>query len=216
MDLLNSLIKSLNISDATIYDRALSKTPAGLRTESKELVGEAIIEKYGLLRQYFPECLKWYQVKDVDLQRAGVDYIVELIDSSKVNIDLKVCIGPDYSMKAEDFAADVESTDLGQPAIPVEIYQYGIFTNSEAKATNYMLYIVIDNKHGCRSYLIRYAKIMQLSKAHIARYSQYGEFQVKDQVGKYKWHNSYNNTGVYIKVPVFKYSCKEIPIEIVI
>lgn len=98
--------------------------------------------------------------------------------------------GQNYNMTRQDYTESEKCFGMSpvrvplMKGIPVEIKQYGQFTNTNKKLTNYMLYIIAD-EDGIFYDLIDFNDIKNISLNH----------------EKYKEHTSINNTGVYIKWP---------------
>lgn len=185
-----------------------------LTTWEKEKIGEYLITKKKLFKLFTESnnlvYLKNKKVRNPDLQKREVDYVVytnEPIprknyydcymdyfgDSSdkkgKITIDLKCCIGIDYSMKADDYNNNINEAE-GVMGIPIEIKQNGEITFQQDKIyTDYFLYIIVD-KHGVYYKFIKAEIIIKIVN------------QVLEGNAKYKIHTSFNGSGEYIKVPL--------------
>lgn len=175
-------------------------------TKEKEKIGEQLLRKEHLIDYFFPENIGHKKISTKKLQLAGVDYEVYLPNNEIVYIDLKVCIGSDYSMKAKDYVAPTRVSGR-RTAIPLEIYQNGIFTNTKGKLTDYFLYIVIDD-YGKSIWLVPYEKVRDICLKH-RKTATY-----ENGILKTKWngtqtvYTSFNGTGQYIKVGAYSISEK--------
>lgn len=181
MDTKTKYFKIYNINREEALKRLSVKTKKitehGIRAEMTEMLGESIINKYNLFNVFFKNC-SFEIVKDNSLQQKGADYIV----NKNIYVDLKMNCGYNYNMTREDYI-DNKRIPL-MKGIPVEIKQYGKFTNTDKKITNYMLYLIVD-EDGIFYDLIDYNEIKKISLNH----ENYAE------------HISKNKTGVYIKWP---------------
>lgn len=126
-DILDYYFNELNLDIEEARDRALDVygNPNKVRTFAKEMVGEALIEKYSLFEKFANKILgqplkSVMKIENRENQLKGIDYIV-----NGVKIDLKSCVGPDYQ------------------ECPLEISQNGVFSY-ENKETDYLLYILAD------------------------------------------------------------------------
>lgn len=124
---LDFYLDNLNIDVEEAYDRALDVCGDynKVRPFMKEMVGEALIEKYGLFKVFAEKVLgqplqSVVKIEDRENQLKGIDYIV-----NGVKIDLKSCVGTDYSL------------------CPLEISQNGKLSYNN-KETDYLLYILAD------------------------------------------------------------------------
>lgn len=179
--------------------RAIVKTPNGITTAMTEMLGEKIIKVFSLWDRLFPENNGYKRATSKKMQKSGVDFEI-FTDNGSIYIDLKVCVGPDYSMSLEDYNTELANFEESK-AIPVEIYQNGIFTNSNGKLTDYMLYIIADSK-GISYLLISYKEIQKISYEHRKQVENLGTTARLVNKGQYKWHKSNNGTGIYVKVPI--------------
>lgn len=204
---LQEYINLLKLNPETIWARALYKNENGYRTAAKEMIGEKIIQKFHLFDILFPENIGFKKITDKKRQKAGADYII-YYPNNEYYIDLKVCFGPSYTMKMEDYLKPTRIIGY-QPAIPVEIYQNDIFTNNSCKITDYMLYLIID-ENGLRAYLIDYNVIRKISKEHKGEIKVENNVAKKVQTGTFKWYTSNNGSGIYIKIPAEKYFIKKV------
>lgn len=189
MVLLEELKTHMMITDEEIYDNAIIKNQNGLRTSLKEIIGDrTFINAY---RRLFPNAVSFTKIKDLRLQKSGIDYIVTLLDGKTYNIDIKSCVGPAYVMKPEDYISPTRISSKW--AVPIELTQNGKKTNTEDKLTDYMVYIIHDEL-GTRVFLFDYSTIMDLSTKE----------------GIYTKYTSNNGSGEYIKVPAKKYAATSI------
>ena len=194
--------KKFDIDITKAEKRALVKNDNGITTAMTEMLGEKIIKQFHIFDELFPENTGYKKVVSKKFQKAGVDYEV-YNENETLYIDIKVCVGPDYSMNADDFnnASDV----LESKAIPIEIYQNNVFTNTKGKLTDYMLYIIADNS-GISYLLLSYEDVMKISMEHKRQieyfYTEKGKIAKYVNKGAYKWHTSNNGTGIYIKFPI--------------
>lgn len=182
--------------------KALVKNENGMITAATEMVGDKIIKLNSLFDKLFPNNTGYKKETRKKYQKLGVDYWVFDENGEEIAIDIKVNIGPDYSMEKSDYTnTEIEHKD--SLSIPVEIYQNGDFTNSDDKLTDYMLYFILDNNNQYYK-LIEYSKIRNISLKHkyVDEAVSYSPLTVKRvNKGDFSWHQSNNGTGIYIKVP---------------
>lgn len=199
-DLTEELAEYFNVTDEQAKKYAVKKDAPGIRVAKKELIGEAYIKKEHIFDILFPNNIGFKKITNKKLQKAGADYIIFLPNDENVYIDIKSCIGKDYTMKTEDYVKPTRVIK-GQDAIPVEIEQYGVFSNFSSKITDFILYLLFDES-GMRYYLVDYHNvIVPISKEHKGKIVVKDGKAYKEQTGKYKWHFSKNGTGLFIKVP---------------
>ena len=124
---LDFYLDSLNIDVEEAKDKAFCVCGDSnkARTFLKEMVGEALIEKYSLFKVFAEKVLgqplqSVVKIEDRENQLKGIDYIV-----NGVKIDLKSCVGPEYL------------------ECPLEISQNGKLSYIN-KETDYLLYILTD------------------------------------------------------------------------
>lgn len=189
MALLEELKTHMMITDKEIYDNAIIKNQNGLRTSLKEIIGDRTFAN--VYRRLFPNAVSFTKIKDLRLQKSGIDYIVTLLDGKTYNIDIKSCVGSAYVMKPEDYISPTRISSKW--AVPIELTQNGKKTNTEDKLTDYMVYIIHDEL-GTRVFLFDYSTIMDLS--------------TKEDI--YTKYTSNNGSGEYIKVPAKKYAATSI------
>ena len=194
--------KKFDIDRTKAEKRALVKNDNGITTAMTEMLGEKIIKQFHIFDELFPENTGYKKVVSKKFQKAGVDYEV-YNENETLYIDIKVCVGPDYSMNADDF--NNTSDVLESKAVPIEIYQNNVFTNTKGKLTDYMLYIIADNS-GISYLLLSYEDVMKISMEHKRQieyfYTEKGRIAKYINKGAYKWHTSNNGSGIYIKFPI--------------
>lgn len=189
MSLLEELKMHMMITDDEIYNNAIIKNQNGLRTSLKEIIGDRTFAN--AYRRLFPNAISFTKIKDLRLQKSGIDYIVTLSDGKTYNIDIKSCVGPAYVMKSEDY---INPTRISSKwAVPIELTQNGKKTNTKDKLTDYMVYIIHDDL-GTRVFLFDYSIIIELS--------------TKENI--YTKYTSNNGSGEYIKVPAERYTVTSI------
>ena len=194
--------KKFDIDRTKAEKRALVKNDNGITTAMTEMLGEKIIKQFHIFDELFPENIGYKKVVSKKFQKAGVDYEV-YNGNETLYIDIKVCVGPDYSMNADDF--NNTSDVLESKAVPIEIYQNNVFTNTKGKLTDYMLYIIADNS-GISYILLSYEDVMKISMEHKRQieyfYTEKRKIAKYINKGAYKWHTSNNGSGIYIKFPI--------------
>lgn len=92
--------------------------------EAVEMVGEEALKRDNIFDMFFPKNIGHKKETDFRLQKKGIDFTVWDENNKPIFIDLKVCIGPDYS------------------TIPIETVQYGKAT--KVRATDFFLYLTFD------------------------------------------------------------------------
>lgn len=155
-----------------------------MTTEEKEKSGLSLVTSN--LDKIFPGNTGYRLISDKKMQLAGVDFEVYFGDTTWY-IDLKSCIGPDYSMTSSDYI-DKPARLVHSKAIPLEVSQYGEITCTKGKLTDFFLYVVQD-RDGAGYKLLAYADAIRIVRKHLAS-------------PVYTEHTSFNGTGVYIKIPV--------------
>lgn len=161
-----------------VEPHVLVNTENGWRTAVKECAAVKKMKEYRALSHFFGNC-RWKWVTDKSTQLSGVDLIVD----SSINVDLKSLIGSAYTITDEDNPLWDGKYD---PCIVVELYQNNVFTNSNDKKTDYVLYYVGDDIEE-KFVLVDYAEIKRISGTELF-------------TKKHVWHVSNNSTGIYIKV----------------
>ena len=163
-------------------------------TIGKEKQAEAALFRNNIFEQMFPNITSLEKVYDKERQLSGIDYIIKSNTGECINVDLKTQIGTDYKMHEHDYVGSPDRGYQNTDGIVIEIDQYAggkwSHTNTEDKATDYMLYYVKD-LHGERCYLIGYQSIVRMSEKH------------SEAADRYVEHTSFNGTGHYIKVPFY-------------
>lgn len=194
--------KMFNITDKMAEKAAIYKSESGYKTAKKELIGDAVIRKYNLFDSLFPNNLGYRKIskktkEDKEKQLAGIDYEV-YTEEGVINVDLKSLVGQNYNMTLKDYY-NPEDFKADTKGVVIEIYQNDIFTNSNDKRTDVMLYTICD-EDGIYYSAIRYQDIQKISEQHtiIQKMNKDGTFDKKVN-GKYFHHISFNGTGVYIK-----------------
>ena len=167
-----------DLTEEDVESHVLVNTANGWRTATKECAAVKRMKESKALSYFFGSC-RWKWVTDKETQLSGVDLIVD----SSINVDLKSLIGSAYTITDEDNPFWDGKYD---PCIVVELYQNGVFTNSNEKKTDYVLYYIADDIEE-KFVLVDYAEIKKISTIDL--YSR-----------KHIWHTSNNSTGTYIKV----------------
>ena len=166
-------------------------------TRGKEKQAEAALYRNDIWSQMFPDIVSLEKVYDKERQISGIDYIVKSNNGESVKVDLKTQIGTDYYMHEHDYTGSPDRGYQSTDGIVIEIDQYAggkwSHTNTEDKATDYMLYYVKD-LHGERCYLIDYKSIARMSEKH----------------DRYVEQTSFNGTGHYIKVPFYMLNVRKV------
>lgn len=179
---LETLKSQYKISEEQIKSNMLRPGENAYRTSLKELIGQKYISRNKVFK-HFAESLGldyngYKKVTSKKLQKAGVDYELYAGDRT-IYIDLKSLVGPSYEH------------------IPLEITQSGLFTNHKGKMTDYVLYVVHDDK-GARHKWITYDEIVEESLKWKPKLESNGEYSF------YKWaaevKTSNNGSGKYVLV----------------
>lgn len=158
----------------------------------KEKIGERFIDNNNLFPPHIRGVTGYEYITDRDLQLSGVDVIVKTNINKDVYIDIKVCIGEDYSMKTTDYIGAFANFQLQMPiGIAIELQnkdRYGNWhkTFTKNKKTDYLLFIVLD-KNGEHYNLINYKQLCNYIEKHSNEYTKY---------------LSNEGTAEYIKVPL--------------
>lgn len=171
----------------------INNQPASDRTTAKERFGERAIKENHLWDILFPGNLGYKKITNKREQKLGVDFKIHT-DSGDVNVDIKVCVGFNYT-----------------EGLPLEIYQRSIreadipssysFTNRSSKLTDFIVYIVLDNV-GFRVYKIPYSVI----HAESVKYKWKTVEVMSDKGLCYKLEKSpelqksWNKTGWFVKI----------------
>ena len=159
--------------------KPLIKSTNGKRTALKELIGEKRAAE--ACKRYFKDFKSIKKVATKQEQLDGIDYIVTLKDKSKVNIDLKSCVG------------DYTTEHAGLMKAPLELRQNGYFTNINKK-TDYFLYIWHNSDGSVRYAFLKYCFVSEVCKRadHIVCKNR-GITPLK-----FAHYTSNNNSGEYI------------------
>lgn len=183
-----------NIDLEIAKERAIYKTPNGYTTAAVEMLGEAIIERHNIWKQLFPDFISATKATSIKDQKDGIDFFITLEDDTVINIDIKVCSGPDYSFKKERAYVDPSSVRLVKPEpecdyilnqAPIELKQNGIVTFTTKKKTHHLLFIFADT-NGVSYSLVDYNNVLFLVDNNI----------------NYRHFISNNGSGEYILCPV--------------
>lgn len=176
----------------------INKLPASDRTTAKERWGEKAIKENHLWDILFPNNLGWKKITDKRQQKLGVDYRIHT-ENGDVNVDIKVCIGSDYT---EGLPCEIYQRPIREPDVPSSYS----FTNRSSKLTDWMVYIVLD-KAGFRVYKIPYSVI----HAESVKYKWKTVEVMSDKGLCYKLEKhpalqkSFNRTGWFVKVMFEEY-----------
>lgn len=180
-----------NIDLEKARKRALVNSENGMITAATEMLGEAIIKKFRLWSQLFPNYQSVKKATSKRNQKDGIDYFVTLEDDTVINIDIKVCCGPDFSLDRNQCYKEPEKqrTLSSMNQAPIELKQNGFRTFTSRKKTDYLLFIFAD----CNG--ISYANLAYDDVLKIV------DENIKDE-GMYLHHISNNKSGEYICCPV--------------
>lgn len=174
------IMNRYDLTEDDVASHVLVNTDNGWRTAAKECAALKMMNENTVLSHFFGNC-KYKWITNIDVQKSGIDMIVD----DSINIDLKSLIGPAYTITDDDNPFwDGKYT----PCIVVELYQNGVFTNTKDKKTDYVLYYVGD-KIEDKFVLVDYAEIKRISNTELF-------------TKKHVWHESNNETGIYIKIPI--------------
>lgn len=169
-----------DLTEEDVEPHILVNTENGWRTAVKECAAVKRMKESKALSYFFGNC-RWKWVTDKATQLSGVDLVVD----GSINVDLKSLIGKAYTITDED---NILWDGKYDPCIVVELYQNNVFTNSNDKKTDYVLYYIGDDIEE-KFVLVDYAEIKKISTVDL--YNK-----------KHVWHVSNNSTGIYIKVPI--------------
>ena len=175
-----NIMYKYDLTEKDIEPHVLVNTENGWRTAVKECAAVKRMKEFRALSYFFGNC-RWKWINDKSTQLSGVDLIVD----SSINVDLKSLIGSAYTITDEDNPLWDGKYD---PCIVVELYQNNVFTNSNDKKTDYVLYYIGDDIEE-KFVLVDYAEIKRISGTELF-------------TKKHVWHISNNSTGIYIKVPI--------------
>ena len=194
--------------------RALVNSENGMITAATEMLGEAIIKKYRLWNELFPNYQSVKKATSKKNQTDGIDYFITEEDNNVVNVDIKVCCGPDFSFNKDycyrkpEYYHTVKPTEgtISKQA-PIELKQNGCRTFISRKKTDYVLFIFADT-NGISYTSISYDKILNIVDECISRYEDVKDEHgltrrtYNDERGLYKHYTSNNGSGEYICYPV--------------
>ena len=180
-----------NIDLEKARKRALVNSENGMITAATEMLGEAIIRKFRLWNQIFPNYQSVKKATSKRNQLDGIDYFVTLEDDTVVNVDLKICCGPSFSLDKNQCYKEPEKqralSSMNQA--PIELKQNGFRTFTSRKKTDYLLFIFADG-NGISYANLAYDDVLKIVDENI-----------KDK-GIYLHHISNNKSGEYICCPV--------------
>ena len=194
--------------------RALVNSENGMITAATEMLGEAIIKKYRLWNELFPNYQSVKKATSKKNQTDGIDYFITEEDNNVVNVDIKVCCGPDFSFNKDYCYRNPECYHTVKPTegtiskqAPIELKQNGNRTFTSRKKTDYILFIFADT-NGISYMSISYDKILNIVDECISRYEDVKDEHgltrrnYNDERGLYKHYTSNNGSGEYICYPV--------------
>lgn len=180
-----------NIDLERARKRALVNSENGMITAATEMLGEAIIRKFRLWNQIFPNYQSVKKATSKRNQLDGIDYFVTLEDDTVVNVDIKICCGPSFSLDKNQCYKEPEKqrTLSSMNQAPIELKQNGFRTFTSRKKTDYLLFIFADG-NGISYANVAYDDVLKIVDENI-----------KDK-GIYLHHISNNKSGEYICCPV--------------
>ncbi len=180
-----------NIDLEKARKRALVSSENGMITAATEMLGEAIIRKFRLWNQIFPNYQSVKKATSKRNQLDGIDYFVTLEDDTVVNVDIKICCGPSFSLDKNQCYKEPEKqrTLSSMNQAPIELKQNGFRTFTSRKKTDYLLFIFADG-NGISYANLAYDDVLKIVDENI-----------KDK-GIYLHHISNNKSGEYICCPV--------------
>lgn len=198
-----------NITEDAAKKRAIHKSANGITTAAVEMLGEAIIKKHHIWHDLFPGYKSVKKATSKKNQKDGIDYFIVLEDDTVINIDLKVCCGPDYSFKKDVVYKDPSCVRLVVPPedyilnqAPIELKQNNIVTFDKRKKTDYLLFIFAD-QNGISYHLMDYELVLKIVKDSMRKYvRENGVAVYKNETSNYKYYRSNNKSGEYILHPV--------------
>ena len=178
-----------------------------METTEKEKIAEKALKANKIFDIFFPGNIGYKKIITKKMQLAGVDYEVYMPNGETIYVDLKTGIGPDYSMKQEDYKTPHRIIGR-QPALALEVYQYGLFTNTKGKLTDYFIYYIKDDYQEA-FYLVPYVDVRNVCLKHKKTLSIVNGVAKETFNGEYTVYKSFNGTGDYIKVPANNIAVKE-------
>lgn len=194
--------------------RALVNTENGMITVATEMLGEEIIRKFTLWNELFPNYQSVKKATSKKNQKEGIDFFITEEDGNVVNIDIKVCCGPDFSFNKDYCYRKPECYRITEPPegtvkkqAPIELKQNGARTFTSRKKTDYILFIFVD-RYGISYANLSYKNVLNIVDECISKYEE-----VKDEYGftrnvlnknrgPYKHYTSNNGSGEYVCHPV--------------
>ena len=201
-----------NIDLEKAKKRALVCSENGMVTAATEMLGEAIIRKFKLWNDLFPNYQSVKKVTSKKNQTEGIDFFITEEDGNVVNIDIKVCCGSDFSFHKEYCYRKPEchrtikcvKGTINKQA-PIELKQNGVRTFTSRKKTDYILFIFADT-YGISYANLSYEKVLTIVDGCISEYKYVNEHgfvrKVYEERGSYKHHTSDNGSGEYVCHPV--------------
>ena len=190
-DIKKRYFTEFNIDLEKARKRALVNSENGMITSATEMLGEAIIRKFRLWNRLFPNYQSVKKATSKRNQRDGIDFFVTLEDDTVINIDIKICCGPSFSLDKNQCYKEPEKqrviASLNQA--PIELKQNGFRTFTSRKKTDYLLFIFADS-NGISYAILEYDDVLKIVDENI-----------KDN-GIYLHHISNNKSGEYICYPV--------------
>ena len=193
--------------------RALFNSEDGMITVATEMLGEAIIRKFKLWNELFPNYQSVKKATSKKNQKEGIDFFITKEDGTVVNIDIKVCCGTDFSFSKDYCYRNPEcyrTVKLIKGTInkqaPIELNQKGVRTFTSRKKTDYILFIFADT-YGISYANLSYEKVLTIVDGCISKYKYVNEHGFVRKVfdeerGPYKHYTSNNESGEYVCHPV--------------
>ena len=201
-----------NIDLEKAKKRALVCSENGMVTAATEMLGEAIIRKFKLWNELFPNYQSVKKVTSKKNQTEGIDFFITEEDGNVVNIDIKVCCGSDFSFnkdycyrKPECYRTVKSVKGTINKQAPIELKQNGVRTFTSRKKTDYILFIFAD-VYGISYVNLSYEKVLTIVDECISSYNYVNEHgfvkKVYEERGPYKHYASNNGSGEYVCYPV--------------
>lgn len=198
-----------NIDEDVAKKRAVHKSQNGYLTAAVEMLGEAIIKKHHIWHELFPGYKSVKKATSKKNQKEGIDFFITLEDDTVINIDIKVCCGPDYSFDKDKVFVDPSKTRLVKPEegyilnqAPIELKQNGIPTFTARKKTDYLLFIFAD-QNGISYSLLDYEDVLKIVDSSYRKLVVENNNAVwRNDASNYRYYVSNNKSGEYILHPV--------------
>lgn len=194
--------------------RALVNTENGMITAATEMLGEAIIRKFKLWNEIFPNYQSVKKATSKKNQTDGIDFFVTAEDGTVFNVDIKVCCGPDFNFNKEHCYRNPENFRVIEPnaglinkQAPIELKQNGMRTFTSRKKTDFILFIFADN-YGVSYANLSYENVLTIVDESISRYEDtvdehgFTRKVYNEKRGIYNHYISNNKTGEYICFPI--------------